>query len=89
MIIFTDLIRKNYLRNLNLIFCGKNILINNFKSKRLLRKEKITFQDTTILINLKDQEYFSKKLINYLNSQNIKIKILIADGGKKKQNIIF
>ena len=66
-------------------FCGKNILINNFKSKRSLRKEKITFQDTTILINLKDQEYFSKKLINYLNSQNIKIKILIADGGKKNK----
>lgn len=51
--------------------------------------QKISFNHTTFLILVKDQEIFSKKLINYINSQNIEAEFLIADGSKKKQKQIF
>ena len=51
--------------------------------------QKFFFLKTTLLITVKDQNFFSKKLINYLNTQNIKINIFIADGSKKKQIKIF
>ena len=51
--------------------------------------KKFFFLKTTLLITVKDQNFFSKKLVNYLNTQNIKINIFIADGSKKKQIKIF
>ena len=33
--------------------------------------QKIKFEETSFLILVKDQEIFSKKLINYINKQNI------------------
>ena len=43
------------------------------------------FKTTTLLITLKDGEELTKRLIKYLNYQSLKIKILIADGSKNKQ----
>jgi glycosyltransferase domain-containing protein len=52
-------------------------------------KSLIEFDHTTFLILVKDEEFFSKKLVSHINNQNIKAEIIIADGGKKKQNKIF
>ena len=52
-------------------------------------KSSINFKHTGFLILVKDEEYFSKKLVNHINNQNIKAEIIIADGGKKKQKKIF
>ena len=49
----------------------------------------INFKHTTFLVLVKDKEFFSKKLVSHINKQNIKAEIIIADGGKKKQNKIF
>jgi len=51
--------------------------------------QKIKFLQTNFLILVKDQEFFSKKLVNHLNEQNIEAEFIIADGSKKKQNKIF
>lgn len=51
--------------------------------------QKIKFEETSFLILVKDQEIFSKKLINYINKQNIDGEFIIADGSKKKQKKIF
>ena len=47
------------------------------------------FKTTTLLITLKDGEELTKRLIKYLNYQSLKIKILIADGSKNKQQNLF
>ena len=52
-------------------------------------KSLIDFKHTTFLVLVKDEEFFSKKLVEHINSQNIKAEIIIADGSKKKQNKIF
>ena len=51
--------------------------------------QKIKFHQTNFLILVKDQEFFSKKLVNHVNNQNIEAEFIIADGSKKKQNKIF
>ena len=48
-------------------------------------KSLIEFKHTSFLILIKDEKFFSKKLVNHINSQNIKAEIIIADGSKKKQ----
>ena len=52
-------------------------------------KSLIDFKHTSFLILVKDEKFFSKKLVNHINSQNIKAEIIIADGSKKKQKKIF
>ncbi len=52
-------------------------------------KSSIDFKHTSFLILVKDEEFFSKKLVNHINSQNIKAEIIIADGSKRKQKKIF
>ena len=47
------------------------------------------FEKTTLLITLKDEEELTKRLIKYLNYQNLKINILIADGSINKQQKLF
>ena len=47
------------------------------------------FKKTTLLITLKDEEELTKRLIKYLNYQNLKINILIADGSINKQQKLF
>tara|TARA_B100000989_G_C19481032_1_gene445135 strand:- start:108 stop:1088 length:981 start_codon:yes stop_codon:yes gene_type:complete len=47
------------------------------------------FEKTTLLITLKDEEKLTKRLIKYLNYQNLKINILIADGSINKQQKLF
>ena len=54
-----------------------------------MKSKKIFFKSTTLLITLKDNISFTKKLIKHLNLQSISIKIFIADGGKKKQHSLF
>lgn len=51
--------------------------------------QNIRFKNTTLLITLKDQAEFSKRLIKFLNSQKISINIFIADGSKKSQKNLF
>jgi hypothetical protein len=51
--------------------------------------QKIKFYQTSFLILVKDQKFFSKKLVNHINNQNIEAEFIIADGSKKKQNQIF
>jgi glycosyltransferase domain-containing protein len=51
--------------------------------------QKIKFHQTSFLILVKDQKFFSKKLVNHINNQNIEAEFIIADGSKKKQNQIF
>lgn len=51
--------------------------------------KKIRFSQTSFLILVKDQEIFSKKLINHINNQNIEAEFIIADGSKKKQKNMF
>ena len=51
--------------------------------------KKIRFRQTSFLILVKDQEIFSKKLINHINNQNIEAEFIIADGSKKKQKNMF
>ena len=51
--------------------------------------QKIKFRQTNFLILVKDQEFFSKKLVRHINNQNIDAELIIADGSKKKQNKIF
>ena len=51
--------------------------------------QKIKFRQTNFLILVKDQEFFSKKLVSHINNQNIDAELIIADGSKKKQNKIF
>ena len=50
---------------------------------------RIEFKHTSFLVLVKDEEDFSKKLINHINKQNIKAEFIIADGGKKKQKDVF
>jgi len=50
---------------------------------------KLFFKSTTLLITIKDEEQLSKRLIKYLNQQNLKINILIADGSKVNQAKLF
>ena len=50
---------------------------------------KIEFNHTSFLILIKDNEFFSKKLIKHINSQNVKAEFIIADGSKNKQKKIF
>ena len=50
---------------------------------------RIEFKHTSFLVLVKDEEDFSKKLINRINKQNIKAEFIIADGGKKKQKDVF
>jgi glycosyltransferase domain-containing protein len=52
-------------------------------------KSLINFNHTTFLVLVKDEEFFSKKLVSHINNQNIKAEIIIADGSKKKQKKIF
>lgn len=52
-------------------------------------KSSIDFKHTSFLILVKNEEFFSKKLVNHINSQNIKAEIIIADGSKRKQKKIF
>jgi glycosyltransferase domain-containing protein len=52
-------------------------------------KSLIEFKHTSFLILVKDEKSFSKKLVNHINSQNIKAEIIIADGSKRKQKKIF
>ena len=54
-----------------------------------MNSKKIFFKSTTLLITLKDNVSFTKKLIKYLNFQSIKINIFVADGSKKKQYHLF
>jgi len=54
-----------------------------------MKSYKTFFRSTTLLITLKDNSNFTKKLIKYLNLQSIKIEILVADGSKKKQKNLF
>ena len=52
-------------------------------------QSKIKFNHTSFLILIKDNEFFSKKLIKHINSQNVKAEFIIADGSKNKQKKIF
>ena len=52
-------------------------------------QSKIEFKHTSFLILIKDEEFFSKKLVNHINSQNVTAEFIIADGSKKKQKNIF
>ena len=52
-------------------------------------QSKIEFNHTSFLILVKDNEFFSKKLIKHINSQNVKAEFIIADGSKNKQKKIF
>ena len=52
-------------------------------------KSKIELNHTSFLILIKDEEFFSRKLVNHINSQNVKAEFIIADGSKKKQKKIF
>ena len=49
----------------------------------------MNFKKITFIILLKDNPQQSKKLINYINNLPFKINIVIADGGKYKQQKIF
>ena len=49
----------------------------------------IELKHTSFLILVKDEIFFSKKLIKYINSKKIKAEFIIADGSKKKQKKIF
>ena len=46
-------------------------------------KSGIEFKNTSFLILVKDEEFFSKKLIEHINNQNINAELIIADGSKK------
>ena len=48
-------------------------------------KSEIEFKNTSFLILVKDEEFFSKKLIEHINNQNINAELIIADGSKKSQ----
>ena len=52
-------------------------------------KSKIKFNYTSFLVLIKDEKFFSKKLVNHINSQNIDAEFIIADGSKNKQKKIF
>ena len=52
-------------------------------------KQLIEIKYTSFLILIKDEEFFSKKLVNHINNQNVKAEFIIADGSKKKQKKIF
>lgn len=52
-------------------------------------KSKIKLKYTSFLILIKDENFFSKKLIKHINSQNVEAEFIIADGSKKKQKKIF
>ena len=52
-------------------------------------KSKIKLKHTSFLILVKDEDFFSKKLVNHINSQNEKAEFIIADGRKKKKKKIF
>ncbi len=52
-------------------------------------KKKINFSYTSFLVLIKDEEYFSKKLINHINSQKPNAEFIIADGSKRAQKKIF
>ena len=52
-------------------------------------KSKIELNHTSFLILIKDEEFFSRKLVNHINSQNVKAEFIIADGSKKKQKKIL
>ena len=44
---------------------------------------------TSFLILVKDEIFFSKKLVKYINSKKVNAEFIIADGSKRKQNKIF
>ena len=52
-------------------------------------KSKIKLKHTSFLILIKDEDFFSEKLVNHINSQNVEAEFIIADGSsnKKKKNI--
>ena len=52
-------------------------------------KSGIEFKNTSFLILVKDEEFFSKKLIEHINNQNINAELIIADGSKKSQKKLF
>ena len=52
-------------------------------------KKLIEIKYTSFLILIKDEEFFSKKLVSHINNQNVKAEFIIADGSKKKQKKIF
>jgi glycosyltransferase domain-containing protein len=52
-------------------------------------KSKIELRHTSFLVLIKDEEFFSKKLVNHINSQNVEAEFIIADGSTKRQNKIF
>tara|TARA_X000000950_G_C13838428_1_gene629137 strand:- start:282 stop:1253 length:972 start_codon:yes stop_codon:yes gene_type:complete len=51
--------------------------------------KKLYFKHTSFLVTVKDEEFFSKKLVSYINKKNIDAEFIIVDGSKKKQKKIF
>lgn len=49
----------------------------------------IIFKHTSFLVLVKDEQHFSKKLVNHINKKKVKAEFIIADGGKIKQKYIF
>jgi glycosyltransferase domain-containing protein len=52
-------------------------------------KKKLIFHIPVFLVLIKDEEYFSKKLINHINSHKPNAEFIIADGSKRAQKKIF
>ena len=52
-------------------------------------QSKIKFNHTSFLVLIKDEVFFSKRLVNHINSQNVEAEFIIADGSKEKQKKIF
>ena len=53
------------------------------------KKLKTKFDNTSFIILVKNNPFYSRKLINHINNQNIKAEFIIADGSKKNQKKIF
>ena len=51
--------------------------------------KKLYFKHTSFLVTVKDEEFFSKKLVSHINKKNIDAEFIIVDGSKKKQKKIF
>jgi len=60
-----------------------------FMMSKNLMKSKIKFKHTSFLIKVKDEESFSRKLVNHINNQNVEAEFIIADGSIRKQKKIF
>ena len=52
-------------------------------------QSKIKFNHTSFLVLIKDEVFFSKRLVNHINNQNVEAEFIIADGSKEKQKKIL